>query len=391
MKNAVARLHDLFPRYLENRLTREEYEEWLLLLSTADAAVQEELELLWEQSGSFRPVITAEAWEDKMAQRMQPAPAPVFRQVKPLPRWRTTKWWAAAAVLLVCGTLYFYGERPLPAGKRMQVMLQADLPPGGNRAVLTLGNGSTIVLDSAHNGPLAQQGAAQILKPGSNSISYTSNNHTQELVYNTLTTPRGGQYSVALSDGTRVWLNAASSIRFPATFTGKERRVEITGEAYFEVAPDAARVFKVTVNDMEVMVLGTHFNVMAYEEESMIRTTLLEGAVKVSRQDKSVVLQPGQQAQAGARDAIRLASGVDVNEVMAWKNGLFWFENADVHSVMRQVARWYNVDVEVRGDIALHFTGSIPRNVQVSRVFEILQEAGSMHYMITKDKIIVSP
>lgn len=390
MKNAVERLQYLFPRYLENHLTREEYEEWLLLLNTAESAVQEELELLWEQSGKFRPVITAETWESKMARRMPPVSAPAPQKIRQLPRW-AAKWWAAAAVLLVCGTLYFYVERQQPTGNSMQVILQADLHPGGNKAVLTLGNGSTIVLDSAHNGTIAQQGTAQVLKPGSNSITYTGSNSAQESVYNTLTTPRGGQYSIRLSDGTMVWLNAASSIRFPATFSGKERQVEVTGEAYFEVAPDVARVFKVTVNDMQVMVLGTHFNVMAYEEERMIKTTLLEGAVKVSRQDKTVVLKPGQQAQSGATGAIQLASGVDVNEVIAWKNNLFWFENADIRSVMRQVARWYNVEVEVRGDIALHFTGSIPRNVNVSRVFEILQEAGSIHYTITRDKIIVSP
>jgi len=389
MKNAVERLQYLFPRYLENRLTREEYEEWLLLLNTEDAAVQEELELLWEQAGRFRPVISEEVWTAKMAQRMQPVPA--ADNVRQLPRRRVYKWWAAAAVLLIGGTLYFYGERTRPMGNSIQAVLQPDLHPGGNKAVLTLGNGSTIVLDSAHNGTIAQQGTAQVLKPGSNNITYTSNNATQELVYNTLTTPRGGQYSVRLSDGTMVWLNAASSIRFPATFTGSERLVEVTGEAYFEVAQDASRVFKVNVNDMQVMVLGTHFNVMAYEDEKMIKTTLLEGAVKVSRQHQAVVLKPGQQAQSGASGAIQLASGVDVNEVVAWKNNLFWFENADIRNVMRQVARWYNVEVEVSGDIALHFTGSIPRNVNVSRVFEILQEAGSIHYTITKDKIIVSP
>lgn len=391
MKNAVERLQYLFPRYLENRLTREEYEEWLLLLNTEDAAVQEELELLWEQAGQFKPVIPEEVWTAKMAQRMQPVPAPAADNVRRLPRRRAYKWWAAAAVLLIGGALYFYAERTLPTGNSMQAVLHPDLHPGGNKAVLTLGNGSTIVLDSAHNGTIAQQGTAQVLKPGSNNITYTSNSSTPELVYNTLTTPRGGQYSVRLSDGTIVWLNAASSIRFPATFTGRERQVEVTGEAYFEVAKDARRVFKVTVNDMQVLVLGTHFNVMAYADEKMIKTTLLEGAVKVSRQGQAVVLKPGQQAQSGATGTIHLASGVDINEVIAWKNNLFWFENADIRSVMRQVARWYNVEVEVRGDIALHFTGSIPRNVNVSRVFEILQEAGSIHYMITKDKIIVSP
>jgi transmembrane sensor len=386
MKNAAERLQYLFPRYLNNSLSNEEYEEWLLLLHTEDGAVQEELELLWEQSGQFRPIIAAATWQAKMAERMQTTtPA----QVHHLPRRQAYRWWAAAAVLLISGSLWIFKGSHTPVGTA-PIALSADVQPGGNKAVLTLGNGSTIVLDSADNGTIAVQGGTQVMKPDSNLLAYTSGKGTQ-VVYNTLTTPRGGQYGVTLADGTRVWLNAASSIRFPTAFNGQSREVEITGEAYFEVARDATQLFKVTVNGMTVTVLGTHFNIMAYADEQQTKTTLLEGAVRVTQHSKSIVLAPGQQALADAAGSMTVLPVADVNEVMAWRNNLFWFEDADIRSVMRQVARWYDKEVVIKGDIPLHFTGSIPRNVNVSRVFEILQEAGSIHYTIEANKIIVSP
>ena len=263
--------------------------------------------------------------------------------------------------------------------------------PGGNRAVLTLADGSQIILDSAANGTLSHQGKTQIIKLDDGQLAYNAAAGSSEVLYNTIATPRGGQYQVVLPDGTKVWLNAASSLRFPSTFSGKERIVELTGEGYFEVAKNAAMPFQVKTGEMQVEVLGTHFNVKAYSDEESLNTTLLEGSVKVvSKAKAGVLLKPGQQATLKDKETAFGLSDVDVNHEVAWKDGLFDFDNDNIHDIMRQLSRWYDVEVSYAGQkLQNHYTGSIRREVKISKVLEMLELAGGVQFSIDGKKVVV--
>lgn len=321
---------------------------------------------------------------------------------------RRKRWhYAAAAVLLlgIAGAIYqLLDDSTSPPGIAVQpapsVLPVNDIAPGGDKAVLQLADGSTIILDSASNGLLTSQGSIKVEKQSNGLLVYTINgkqiSESDEAFYNTITTPRGGQYQVTLSDGTRVWLNAASSIRFPVLFTGTDRKVMITGEAYFEVAKNATRPFKVKTGRSEIEVLGTHFNVNAYDDEPAVRTTLLEGLVKVSVADAAGkptarFLKPGQQSGITGNGEISVLNNADLEEAVAWKNGRFQFRSADLKTVLRQISRWYDVDVEYKGNVNLHFTGQLIRDDYVSRVFEKLALTGVVHFRIEGKKIIVSP
>jgi ferric-dicitrate binding protein FerR (iron transport regulator) len=280
-----------------------------------------------------------------------------------------------------------------------------DVAPGGNKAVLTLSDGTQIVLDSAMNGVLSSQGNSKVLKLNSGQLAYTANGESlkgssvkggaekgnRSLVYNTITTPRGGQYQLVLADGTKVWLNASSSLRYPVAFTGPERRVELSGEGYFEVVKNAAMPFRVRANDMDVDVLGTHFNVNAYADETAIKTTLLEGAVKVTSLVSSHILSPGQQAQLNKEGLLHIVSAVDLEEVVAWKEGYFQFNQADLKSIMRQISRWYDVDIRYEGEIPnRQFGGDISRTANVSEVLNILKMS-QVHFRIEGRTIVLTP
>ncbi|HEX9512289.1 MAG TPA: FecR family protein [Puia sp.] len=279
-----------------------------------------------------------------------------------------------------------------------------DVPPGGNKAVLTLGDGSKIVLDNAQNGTLTQQGNTKVLKLDSGQLAYnvTRNNiirEKPEVLYNTITTPRGGQYQVLLPDGSKVWLNAASSLRFPTSFSGKDREVVLTGEAYFEIAKNADKPFNVKINDIRVEVLGTQFNVNAYADEELIKATLLEGSVRVAKGKEHSLLKPGQQAQlgvnanngSGAGDQIKIIKDADTEEAIAWKNELFKFNETGIEVVMRQIARWYNVEIKYEGKLSSYsISGIVSRNNNVSNVLNILELSG-FHFRIEGKKIVVLP
>jgi transmembrane sensor len=295
-----------------------------------------------------------------------------IRNADPIPFLRRSRWWAAAAAIilfLVAGSYFLFHDRP-----QQQIVLTRqqssgnDVVPGKTKAVLTLADGTKINLDSARTGQLALQGKTTVTDHNG-AITYNGKT-TPDLLYNTLTTNRGEQSPpLTLSDGTRVWLNAASSIRFPVAFTGDTRNVEITGEAYFEVAKDKAKPFYVKVRDMEVEVLGTHFDINAYRDEPNIITTLLEGRVRI--EDR--VLLPGQQSQVG--DGKNLVKAADIDQVMAWKNGLFNFNHADLQTVLRQLARWYDIDVKFEGSGPVRsFHGKITRDLNLSQVIRVLQE-----------------
>ena len=296
-------------------------------------------------------------------------------------------------ILVLSGFLLFnrVGENSFVKGKVNNKRFKNDVSPGGNKAVLTLADGSTIVLDEAQNGELAQQGNSKIIKLDGK-LSYDPvNKNPKEVVYNTISTPNGGQYQLELADGSLVWLNATSSIRFPTTFIGKERRIEITGEAYFEIAKNREMPFIVAVNGAEVQVLGTRFNINAYNDEDNVRTTLLEGSVKFVSGDNSNILKPGQQFQLAKNGAFNVANDVNVDEVVAWKNGLFAFENATIEKVMRQFSRWYDVEIEYRGKTDDLFIAEMRRNIKLSDALKALELTGKVKFDIEGKKIIVMP
>ncbi|HEY9195894.1 MAG TPA: FecR domain-containing protein [Mucilaginibacter sp.] len=266
-----------------------------------------------------------------------------------------------------------------------------DVAPGSNKAILTLSNGKTIVLDSAKNGVIASQGNSNVTKSHNGELVYSAGaRNVDDVVFNTISTPRGGYYQVELPDGSKAWLNAASSIRFPTSFAGKERRVEITGEAYFEVTKNKQRPFIVKVNNSEIRVLGTHFNVNAYNDESSIRTTLLEGAVQFSSGLKKCLLKPGQQSELDRTGQINVIEDVDVDGVLAWKNGLLHFEDVDIESVMRRLSRWYDVDIVYHNKTSDHFFVELPAQSKLSDVLKMMELTGRVSFEIHGKKVIVN-
>ena len=308
------------------------------------------------------------------------------------------KYWSiAASVILLLGVGYFFLSKkntPSLVKADAEKVIENDLLPGGNRAILTLGDGQQIVLDSSQNGNLANQGNISVIKLDDGRIAYKdANEKPADIVYNTISTPRGGQYQVDLADGSKVWLNAASSLRFPTRFSGGERKVEITGEVYFEIAKKDGAPFEVILtNGSKVQVLGTHFNVMSYADEKRIETTLLEGSVRFVHNEKSIVIKPGQQIVLDETTSdLSLNNQVDMEAVMAWKYGKFYFKNSDIESVMKQLSRWYDVDVEYRGKVDKKFEGSVSRDISASNIFKILEATGGVSFTIDGNKILVSP
>ncbi|MEO6707575.1 MAG: FecR domain-containing protein, partial [Ginsengibacter sp.] len=315
-------------------------------------------------------------------------------------RIKSRKLWMVAAsvlIVLVAGISFLYinrnENRQIPGNVTKITILKNDIAPGGNKAVLTLSNGSSIVLDNAQNGTLTQQGNAKVVKLDNGKLVYQKDENTNAVAvqYNTITTPRGGQYQLVLSDGSKVWLNASSSIRFPTAFTGRERDVEIIGEVYFEVAHNVEMPFHVKVNGMDVAVLGTHFNINAYDDEDVTKTTLLEGSIKVSKGNKNTLITPGEQAQiADKNDKIEIKKNVDLEEIVAWKNGKFIFQDVDIHSIMRQLERWYNITVSYEGNMPNEeFVGVISRDVNISQILNMLERTGTVKFKIEGRKIIV--
>jgi transmembrane sensor len=294
----------------------------------------------------------------------------------------------AASVVLAVGIGYFtynqsYSSKAL-ANKENTVIM-----PGRSGAILTLGDGSQIVLDSVANGVLANQNNTAVSKKDGELV-YTGDNNA-EAVTNIMTTPRGRQYKLELSDGTKVWLNASSSITFPTSFAVNERKVSIKGEVYFEVAKDKNRPFTVSVKDVEVKVLGTHFNINSYDDESEINTTLLEGSVLVGKKDKKVLLKPGQQAEIKNTGAVAVKQLNNFDEVMAWKKGMFYFNNASLETVLRQLSRWYDVDIVFeKGVVSRTFEGEINRDLELAQVLKIL-EGNNIHFKIEGKVLRVMP
>jgi ferric-dicitrate binding protein FerR (iron transport regulator) len=336
--------------------------------------------------------------------------APVVEFTKPR-SMRKYYWMAAAVLLLIAGGAAFFqlnkaktNIAQLPVEQRFR----NDFSPGGDKAVLELADGSKIVLDNASNGALAQQGLTKVIKLDNGQLAYhvgkkgveTTGAISEAIRYNTISTPRGGQYQVVLPDGSKVWLNAVSSLRFPTSFTGgKERRVELTGEAYFDVTKNASMPFRVvtmgelaTRQPLEIEVMGTEFDLMAYADEDRQKVTLINGAVKASSGKEQLTLKPNQQASLDKKSTgLNLTSISNIEETTAWKDGYFQFQDASIESIMRQATRWYDVEVVYDGKVNQQFIGKVRRQVNLSTLLKILEATGWVHFRIDGKKVTVSP
>lgn len=369
-----------------------------------------------EQSGEALRLLekTREAIRAEITESAKPVPVETVRAAHlETGRSRVYPLLKAAAVfiLLIAGAafLFFKQAHPKESTKPFASIQSSrqDRMPGSTKAILTLGDGRTIVLDSTANGELALQGNTKITKLGNGGLIYdvshrqTAGNNSV-VSYNMLSTPRAAQYQLVLPDGSKVWLNTASSIRYPTAFAGRERKVEITGEAYFEVAKNPSMPFRVLVvtppgkeggapsaAGTEIEVLGTHFNVNAYTDERTINTTLLEGSVRINKGARQVTIKPGEQAKLNTAGAIEVENA-NLEETMAWKRGLFQFDQpATLEVVMRQIARWYDVEILYERDISNdRFQGKMYRDENLSRILKILELSG-LRFRIEGKKIIV--
>jgi len=309
-----------------------------------------------------------------------------------LRRWS----WAAAVIVAIAGAAIFLHEKSTPTSQQPATAIKPlDHAPGREGAVLTLADGSQVLLDTVKNGVIALQGGARAKVV--NGVLLYENTGSGEIAYNTMSTPRGRQFRLTLPDGTDVWLNAGSSIRYPTVFSGNERKVDITGEVYFEVAANSKQPFHVNVgNRTEVEVLGTSFNINSYENEGQITTTLLQGAVRVSQRanaPEDVVLLPGQQALSATADGqIRVNNNADLKSVMAWKRGFFNLENATLPKVMRMLERWYDVTVVYENGVPdVQFGGEISKNIPLSGIVKALREMEVNVKIEEGKKLIVYP
>ena len=316
---------------------------------------------------------------------------------------RRLMWPAAAAVIIIIIATALLLKEKQPELRRQPVAIHKTdsvppIAPGGDKAYLTMANGTVVDLNDAGNGDITVFNGVQVSKLKEGVIAYRKVNDAGQTLaasaqaYNSITTPRGGQYQVILSDGTKVWLNAASVLKYPAAFTAKERTVELSGEAYFEVARNSKSPFKVQVKGTTVHVLGTHFNINAYNDEKEVKTTLLEGSVKLTSKKREVLLKPGEQGIVSASSTDFDVERVDLDGVVAWKNGFFVFNNEDIYTIMKRISRWYDVDVAFADDFKnKNFGGTVSRFNDVSLVLRALELTGSVHFKMEGRKIIVMP
>ena len=299
----------------------------------------------------------------------------------------------AAAVLAVIAGVWLMVVRKGP--KELAPVAQRyrnDVLPGHQAAVLTLAGGKVVVLDASAPKDIGRQGNAEVLNDSGRLVYQAETGQASGIFYNTLTTQKGNQYHLTLPDGTKVWLNAVSSITYPTAFTGKERRVTISGEAYFEVMKNQQQPFIVQEGDMSVQVLGTSFDVNGYGDEGALKTTLVEGKVRVGKGSAGSVLEQGQQAILPRdKDAVSIDHNPDIDAVLAWKNGAFSFKDASIGAIMQQVQRWYDVDVIYESNITKHFVADIPRNVPLSSLLQLLEATDQVHFRIEGKKVFVMP
>ncbi|PUZ26751.1 FecR family protein [Chitinophaga costaii] len=338
------------------------------LVPGEEAAVLEDKEQMWQNmlqaSDSLR-----EQWGKRKRRRVMMLP-----------------WLAAAAVITGIIVFMYVDRRPAP-----RIVATLDVPAGGNKAILTLSDGSTITLDSAGNGTIARQGPVAIVKSANGAVYYDTKDAgaADRVMMNKIATPVGGQYQVSLPDGSKVWLNAASSVTYPAAFTDRERKISVTGEVYIAVANDAAHPFAVAIpGHSGIEVLGTSFNINAYGDEGNTKTTLIEGRIKMT--GSNVILKPGEQAVESDNEPLSIHPRVNVEKEIAWKNGIFYFEDASLPQVMKQLERWYNIKVLYKGTIpALMINGKMDRNISLQGVMDFLTKMG-VNYTLKDRTLLVT-
>lgn len=395
---------ELIIRHLKGELNQQEQELLIKWLAEDERNISfleslKDNEAFKKDSQIFSSLDVNSAWQKISEQTLQ-------NQKPDTKFWEKFIGWKQTAIIilfLTTGLLFyteFNKEKVSEVALKVNRYSKDDVLPGGDKAMLELADGSVVILGEANNGSLQEQGGVKIVKQDGRLIyNVAQGNPTDKISYNKISTPKGGQYQVILPDGSKVWLNAESTLRFPTMFTGNERQVELIGEAYFEVAkletsyPSGGTgkmmPFKVQINEVNIEVIGTHFNVMAYSNEKSVNTTLLEGSVRVSdlTSNDSQLLKPGQQAKVNG--GIKIIN-VDTDEVVAWKNGFFHFNGADIQTVMGQIERWYDVEVEYENEItSKHFTGIISRGINASKVLDMLELTGGVKFEIKGKKIMV--
>ena len=390
------RIKQLLKIYTQNRATLEEEQELFKIIEIGkdEAIIKKHIKKLHCEYKS-NDHVPATDWERLykriIEEKNNRTTDPIVRNIS----WAR---WVAAAIILLLGTGYYFFKTNKEHKEQKQLAeigqtkAKDIAPPNTVNAVLTLANGQTVILDTTSSGTVALQGAVNVVKLADGQIAYRGT--SKEIQYNTLNNPRGSKViSLLLADGSKVWLNAASSLKYPTSFTGSERKVEITGEAYFEVAHNPAMPFVVSKGGTNIKVLGTHFNVNAYDDERSLNVTLLEGSVSVmaNHSTQPKVIEPGAQARVDKNGYIQLDNSVDLNEVMAWKNGLFSFKAADIESIMRQVSRWYNVEVVFKTPITEKFYAEVSKSTNVSSLLEMLQATKAVQFKIEGNAIVVEP
>jgi hypothetical protein len=396
MSSPNQRIAYLLQAYTTHKATVQEEQELMDWMHEAqeDAELKTYLDTLWEQ---YQPAtdysyVNWDRMFDNVIHNDQPLSIAPDPKRSPI-RWFNNRWMAAAAaiILLLASVTYFL----LTPGHKSQAVANQDhqpindvAPPATNKASLTLANGKVIILDKAGMGSLATQGAANASKVNEDALAYTANADAA-VEYHTLNVPKGSKpMQLQLADGSEVWLNAASTITFPTVFANGDRKVSVTGEAYFEVTKNAGQKFLVEANGTTTEVLGTHFNINAYKDEPAVKITLLEGSVKVHSANKEGLLKPGQQASL-ANATISVHDNINIDEVMAWKNGLFEFNETDIQTIMRQIERWYDVEIVFEDKLTQHFNGSIQRQVNASKVLTMLEKTGGLRYSIEGKKVMI--
>lgn len=380
MDNQHNKLAGIILKSASGGLSPEEQQQLDAYLQASEANRQKYRELT-SAATLEQKLLRYEAWENirpanyqQLLQRIHP---PKRRTLRP---WHYAAAAAAVLALLIAGIWLWQ----TPRRNASPFAHAADIAPGKTGAVLTLADGSQVVLDSITNGVIAAQNGTQVVMKNGQLAYDPSSNTGNNIAYNTMSTPKGRQFHLTLPDGTRVWLNAASSLKYPTAFTGKERRVTVTGEAYFEVAQNASQPFRVNVpGAAPVEVLGTSFNINAYIDEEDIRATLLEGSVRIG----NTILQPGQQMKVKAGNVAE----ADMDKVMAWKNGIFNFNDASLKEVMRQLERWYDIEVIYENGVPdTYFYGKVSRDVSLAGILKVL-EATRVHFRVEGRKLIVMP
>lgn len=381
MKDDLEYINRLFGKYIQDEISEEELEILFKLIKDCDFEnFVPEKEIVKYFGNEMEDIIG----EDNSS---KPKEGRVFQL------YTKKIAYVAAAILLIVVSGIYHRLSDRYENNMGQELVQSveplDVMPGQNFAVLTSSRGESIILSETDDGQIDTGEDVDIVKVNDGELIYTAQGKAEpdEMIYNTLSTPRGGQYQLTLSDGTKVWLNAASSIRFPVEFPDDERRVDITGEVYFDVAHSEEQTFIVHAGSSVIEDLGTAFNVTAYEDERSVKTTLVEGIVKV----REHILSPGEQAIEDENDHIQILKNVDLDNVVSWKDGFFSFENANLAEIMRVLSRWYNLEVDYENEAGLEkrYSGKIDRNLTLLQVLAGLKLTAQNFDIQPGNKIII--